>query len=293
MPWSLHAYFWPLAAVWGASFLFMRIAAPHFGALATAGVRVGLAAVTLLMVAKIMRQSLTTHGRMRALALVGVTNSAIPFALFAFAALHLPAGYSAILNAAVPLWTALFLALMGIQRFEWVIGLACLLAASGIALMVKLAPAAPTTSVLLAMGACVLATLFYGFSAAWAKQRLQGIPGFAVATYSQIFAALALAPFTLFTWPTIAPSLGAWGAVVGLAVLCSALAYVLYFALLSRSSATVAGSVTFVIPAFGIFWAWLFLNEPLTLSMVAGFALVLLATYLITRPRNPTKTTSA
>jgi drug/metabolite transporter (DMT)-like permease len=284
MPAAMHLQFWLLAAIWGASFLFIRLAVPTLGAFATAGVRVALAAGILFLLGRALSKPLGTQGQGKRLAIVGVFNSGVPFALYGLAAIHMPVGYAAILNAATPLWTALFCAWFGLQRFTWSIVGACAVAAVGISLMVKLSPAAPTTAFLLAVAACLGSTACYGFSAAFAKRHLAQMPGYTLAAYSQLFAALALAPFVWWTWPTAPVAPVAWGSVLMLAVVCSALAYVLYFSIITKASATVAGSVTFVIPAFGIFWGWLFLGEPVTLSMGAGFALVLVATFWITRP---------
>ncbi len=276
-----HTLFWGLSAIWGLSFFFMRLAAPELGVLWSAQLRVALAWVALIVVFSVARKPLAMGTRWPHFLLVGTLNSGVPFTLFSFAALHIPAGYSAILNAGVPLWAAIFAWPILGQRIARRVVLAVLIAAVGIGLMVRLGPVHFSREVLLAIAACVCATVCYGFAAVWSKRHLSEVPGYATATHGMMFAALALLPGAATQpWPTLALT-KAWFAVLALALLCSALAYLLYFELFRRMSATRATSVTFVVPAFGLFWAWLFLGEPVTLTMLAGFALVLCATALV------------
>ena len=276
-----HALFWGLSAIWGSSFLFMRLAAPGLGVLWSAQLRVGIAWGTLLLIFSLARKPLSMGGRWPHFFLVGAFNSAIPFTLFSFAALYIPAGYSAILNAGVPLWASIFAWPILGQRVSRRIVIAVVIAAAGIALMVRLGPVNFSREVSLAIGACVLATVCYGFSAVWSKRYLMDVPGYLTATHGMMFASLVLLPAAAAQPLPMAPPAGAWFAVTALAVLCSALAYLIYFELFRRMSATKATAVTFVVPAFGLFWAWLFLSEPVTLTMLGGFVLVLCATALV------------
>ncbi len=270
-----------LAAVWGASFLFMRIAAPHFGVWWTAEGRSAIAFAVLLGVSLLTGRALLTREHWPRFLVVGTFNSAIPFALYAYAALHLPTGYSAILNALTPLWAAVFAALMLGEKLTWRVMLGVVIAMLGVALLVKADHTSLSMQSLLPVLACVCATLCYGFTGAFTKKTLAGVPSFANAANSQLFAALVLLPMAAMQLPTTAPPPIAWAAMLPLGVLCTAAAYFMYFALISSIGPTKAGSVTFVIPAFGIFWGWLLLHEPITLNMLAGFALVLAATTLV------------
>jgi drug/metabolite transporter (DMT)-like permease len=275
------AMFITLAAVWGASFLFMRIAAPYFGVWWTAELRVAIAFIVMAAVGIATQRALLTREHWRKFLVVGAFNSAIPFALYSYAALHLPTGYSAILNALTPLWVAVFAALLLGEAFTLRVFIGVLVALAGVSLLVNADHAALTSASFLPVLACVCATVCYGFSGAFTKKHLTGVPSFANAANSQLFAALLLLPVAAMQWPAAAPPAKAWAVVVPLAVLCSALAYFMYFALIARLGPTKATSVTFVIPAFGMLWGWLFLHEPITLSMMAGFALVLIATLLV------------
>lgn len=267
-----------LAALWGASFLFMRLGAHEFGPIALAAVRVGLASVMLipLLAARGNLADLRTHWK--GLLLVGALNSAIPFALFSFAALSITAGLSSIVNATTPLWTAV-VAFVWLRQglTSWrVLGL--VIGFAGVAFLAwdkaSFKPGADHSG-LWAVLACAAATFCYGVAANATKRYLAGVSPLAVATGSQFAAALLLALPAVWLWPAAMPSGGAWGAAVALAGLCTALAYILYFRLMSRVGPTNAVSVTFLIPLFAILWGALFLQEAITLQMVAGGAIVL------------------
>lgn len=267
-----------LAALWGASFLFMRVGAPEFGPIALAAMRVGLASVLLvpLLASRGRLADLRTHWK--GLLLVGALNSAIPFALFTFAALSITAGLSSIVNATTPLWTAVvaFVWLrQGLARLR-VLGL--VIGFAGVAFLAwdkaSFKPGADHSG-LWALLACACATLCYGIAANATKRYLAGVSPLAVATGSQFAAALMLALPAAWLWPAVPPGAVAWGAVLALATLCTALAYVLYFRLMSRVGPTNAVSVTFLIPLFAILWGALFLGEAVTAQMVAGGAIVL------------------
>lgn len=279
-----------LAAIWGASFLFMRLGAGEFGPVALAAVRVAGAALVLLPLLLWRGQWGDLRHHWRAIFVVGLTNSALPFLLFSYAALGISAGLSSIFNASTPLWGALIgwwwlrdrpgasRALGLAIGFAGVIGLAW-----------QKASFQPGGSGW-AIAACVGAAMLYGLSANYTKQRLQGVAPMAVAAGSQLSAALALAVPAVLWWPAAMPSGRAWLMVALLAVLCTGLAYLMYFRLIAHVGAANAIAVTFLIPAFAVLWGWLFLGEPLTAAMAVGCAVILLGTALATgviAPRVP------
>lgn len=272
-----------LAALWGASFLFMRITAPAFGPLAMAALRVAGAALLLLPLLHWRGQSAALKAHWPALAVVGLTNSALPFALFGFAALHLTGGLAAIFNAATPLFGALIAWLWLREALTpWRIA-GLMVGFAGVAGLALLrAGAATQGGPMLAVLACLLAPLLYGFSASYTRRRLTGVPSMAVAAGSQAFAALSLALPALLTWPATPPSANAWLMLGLLSALCTGLAYVLYFRLIANAGAANAMTVTYLVPAFAVAWGALFLGEALTLPMVLGCAVILLGTALAT-----------
>jgi len=275
-----------LAALWGASFLFMRLSAPEFGPVALSALRVGMATLVLLPLLFWRGQAAVLRAHWRTIAVVGVVNSALPFVLFSIAALAINAGLSAIFNATAPLWGAVIAWLWLGDRMTRlrIAGLAV-----GFAGVLWLAwdsasfkPGEHGVSAVVAIAACLGATLCYGFAANYTKRKLSGVASLALAAGSQLAATIALALPALWWWPPVMPSATAWASVAGLALLCTALAYLLYFRLIDRLGAARAITVTFLMPLFAAAWGAIFLSERLTPTMLVGCAVILLGTALTT-----------
>jgi drug/metabolite transporter (DMT)-like permease len=275
-----------LAALWGASFLFMRMGAGEFGAVALAAVRVGVASAVLIPV-------LLAHGLMpqlrrhwKAIFIVGLINSALPFLAFSYAALSITAGLSSIFNATTPLFGALVAwlwlndRLTGARVLGLVIGFAGVLWLAWSNVNQEAAFKAGGSG--WAIVACLVAAALYGLSASFTKRYLQGVPPLAVATGSQVSATWILAVPAIVWWPQAAPSSSAWISVLLLGVLCTGLAYILYFRLIANTGPANAIAVTFLIPAFAVLWGWMFLAEQITAAMVVGCTVILLGTALAT-----------
>lgn len=277
-----------LAAIWGASFLFMRVAAPELGPVPLIALRVGLAALCLLPFAAV-RGGASLRGRYGAVAVIGIVNSALPFCLLAYALLSLPAGLASILNATSPLWGALVAHLWLGERLTAarVAGLA--LGLAGVVVLVSGGASLRGGGGGVAVAAALAATLSYGVAASYTKRRATGIDPTAIAAGSQLAAALLLAPPAFLLWPSSPVSARAWNAALALGVLCTAVAYVLYFRLIARLGPARAIAVTFLVPPFALLWGGVFLGERLTLRTVAGAGVVLagtaLATGLVKPPR--------
>ncbi len=275
-----------LGGLWGASFLFMRMGAAEFGPLALVFVRVGGATLMLLPILLVQGHGGALRRHWKAIAIVGLLNSAFPFVLFTVAALVLGAALMSVFNATAPIWGALVAwAWLGEKpAASRLLGLGI-----GIAGVIGLAwgkadfkPGDHGVSPALGIAACLLATLLYGVAANYSRKKLTGVPPMALATGSQLSAAVFLAAPAAWAWPVAMPGLRAWFAVLALALACTGLAYVLYFRLIAHTGATNAMSVTFLIPAFAIAWGWLFLGEVPTPAMLAGCAVILLGTALAT-----------
>ena len=288
-----------LAAIWGASFLFIRIGAPEFGAIPLAGLRVIGAALVLMPLLMLRGEVRSLIRHWKAILLVGVTNSALPFMCFSYAALTITAGLSAIFNAASPLFGAAIAWLWLRDRLTPPRMLGLLIGFLGVAGLAysraSLKAGADDTGAMLAVLACVVATVSYGFSANFTKRYLTGVPPMAVAAGSQLGAALVLIVPTIALWPSTSPGAAAWTNLALLAVVCTGVAYILYFRLIAHIGPANAITVTFLIPAFAVVWGAIFLGETLTLQMVVGCAVILLGTSLATgflpRPRR-VRTTS-
>jgi drug/metabolite transporter (DMT)-like permease len=270
-----------LAAIWGASFLFMRIVAPVLGALWTAEVRVAIAGIAMLAFMLFTRRKMDFRANWKHYLALGTLNSALPFALFSYAALTLPAGYSAILNATSPLWGALVgAAVLGEALTPRKIA-GLVTGVVGVTFLVRLGPAEFSPAVMVAALACVAAALCYGIAGAYSKKKSSGIAPPLMATGSQLGAALVLLPFL-----PLSPVRGEITPFVMLiasllALLCSAVAYFIYFRLLADVGPTKALTVTFLIPLFALVWGSVFLGEEINFNTLIGCALVVLATWLV------------
>lgn len=271
-----------LAALWGGSFLFMRYAVPDFGVVPLIWLRVALASVCLLPLLLLKRQFGALRQQAGALTVMSLFNSGLPFLLIAWATLSITAGLASIMNAMTPVFTALIGALWLGDRLDGRRSLGLLLGLAGVALLAAdKADFRPGGSGW-AIVAMLLATACYGFAANHTRRYLQGVPALVNATGTQLVSALVLLPPALWSWPERMPGLGPWLATLVLGVACSALAYLLFFRLIARVGASRAVTVTFLVPVFGTLWGALFLGEPVTASMLAGGAVVLLGTGLAT-----------
>ena len=285
-----------LAALWGASFLFMRLGAAEFGPIVTAGLRVALATVLLWPILLRQGQWPALRQHWQPILLAGVVNSAIPFALYAWAVMHIATGLTSILNATVPLFGALVAWLwLGdrINRLRW-LGLA--LGFVGVALLAWRAPAGvgvKSDQAGWAIAACLAASCCYGIAASYARRYLTGVPPLAAATGSQLGAALGLFFPMLWFWPAAMPGPRAWGAIIAIAILCTGIAYILYFRLIAHAGPSRALAVTFLAPVFALLYGAVFLHEVITPWMIGcGLIIVcgtMLSTGLISTTRKPSQ----
>ncbi|TWO73033.1 DMT family transporter [Caenimonas sedimenti] len=275
-----------LAAIWGSSFLFMRYAVVDFGALPTAFVRVLIAALFLLPLLWLRGHVAELRQHWKKIAVIGVLNSGIPFALFSFSLLAITTGLSAILNATVPLFGALvaWWWLKDKPTGSRVLGLA--IGFAGVALLAwdkasfkaDNGGIAPAWAVL----ACLVATKCYAIAASATKKHLGGLPPLVTATGSQIGATLGLALPALWLWPGQTPGAQAWLALLAVGVLCTGVAYILYFRLIEQAGPARALAVTFVVPVFALFYGSVFLNEQVTPWMVLCGVVIVCGTALST-----------
>jgi drug/metabolite transporter (DMT)-like permease len=273
-----------LAAIWGASFIFIRVLAPALGPILTAATRVLLGGAVLVLYCRIIGFDPELRRFWRQYLTIGFFNSTIPFVLYAIAALHIPASYSVILNSTTPLFTALLAVPFLSERLTWtkVAGLAG--GAAGVALVSKAGPVDPDAWFALSVAACLGATLCYAGSSIYMKKYAAGAKPLAIAGWSQVFAGVVIAPLIPFAPPTspLTPLIVA--NILGLAVLCSSVAYVLYYRLIADVGPTRALTVAFLMPAFGMLWGALILGETITLSMIAGCALIIGGATAVLRP---------
>ena len=282
-----------LAIIWSASFVFIRVLAPVLGPIwvATARLLLGGAALVLTFVA--MRSHLDVARHWRAYLFIGLLNSSVPFLLFAYAALVLPASYLVILNAALPLFGAVASAvwLGDPLNGRKLSGLAA--GAVGVMLVSRAGPLTPDATFAVAVAASLGAVLCYALAGVWLKRRGAALQPMAVAGWSQLLGGLALLPLAAFAPVHGDITVPIAVNVLLLALLCSALAYILYFRLIADVGPTRAMTVTFLMPAFGMLWGWLFLDETITIPMLAGAALIVGGTAAVLRPAQARYQTSS
>ena len=279
-----------LAAIWGASFMFMRVGVPEFGPIIFTTLRTGIAAVFLLFCLALFKETKALKGQWRDIFVVGALNTAIPFVLFGYATLTLTAGTTSVLNATTPMFGAIVAyawlkdKLSLSSTFGLVIGFlgVYLLVSENLHFDLTLTQPAVKSNTLLPTLAAMLAALCYGISANYTKKYLSNIKPLALAAGSQIAATALLLPLSLFFLPQTLPSSNALWSVLLIGIVCTGFAYILFFRLIAQLGPAKAISVTYLIPAFGILWGGLFLGEIISLMMLIGCGVILLGVALTT-----------
>ncbi|VVM38083.1 DMT family transporter [Pseudomonas fluorescens] len=280
-----------LAAIWGASFLFMRIIAPVIGTIPTGFLRVSIAAAGLLVILGLMRVRWDFKGKLKTVMLLGVINSGIPATLYSVAAQVLPAGYSAIFNATTPLMGVLIGGLFFSEKLTAAKLGGVFLGLLGVGVLTRAGPVAFDMQLLMGALACLLATTCYGFAGFLARRWLDqagGLDSRLSALGSMLGATLFLLPlfgYSVITSPPV--SWGGWNvwlSLLGLGLGCTAFAYIIYFRLLSSIGPVKSMTVTFMIPPFGVLWGALLLDEPLSMAHIYGGVLIAIALWLVLKP---------
>lgn len=272
-----------LAAIWGSSFLFITLAVDDFGPFALMALRTGIG-LLVLMPLLFWRHALPDLVRhWKPIFAVGIINAALPFTLLAYAAFVIPAGVLSILNAATPLWGAVFAAfwLKDILPIWRIAGL--VIGFCGMVLLVwdelELDELVGTG---LGLAAAVAAPISYGLSSTFTNRYLMGVKSIAVATGALLSATLALWPLALMTWPEAPISQRAWGALLMLSILCTGVTYIIFYRLVMNAGPAKASTVTLLIPVFGVLWGWMWLEEDVSGIILLATAIILLGTTLAT-----------
>ena len=270
-----------LAAIWGASFLFMRIGVPVLGPVVLLEARVALAALFLLAVGVVLKKQFYVRAHWKHFLLLGFINSALPFLLFGIAAQTLSASLLSVLNATAPIWGAVMGAIWSRKALGARSALGLVVGVVGVAVLVGLDPSMLQEGAYVAILIALGAPLCYGISSTYAKSASK-VDAFANAHGSMWAAALIVAPAVPFFVGAAVPGPGILAAVLALGVVCSGVAYLLYFRLIDEVGPTSALTVTFLIPVFGVLWGHLFLGEPVGLNTLVGACCVLAGTALVT-----------
>lgn len=269
-----------LGALWGGSFLFMRVASPILGPIWLIECRVLIAGLALLLIFGRQIDWSAIRPKLIPLIILGIINSAIPFTLFAFATVYLPAGFTSILNATVPLFGTVVAAIWIKEKLTVNRAVGLMLGFVGVVILIGWPTFKMTNWMISAIVAGFAAALLYAIAAPYVKRELADIPPLAISMVSLLSASLFLIPALPFTLPTdfneISPMVIA--CVITLALASTALAYILYFRLISNIGASRTLTVTYLIPIFAVLWGTIFLNEALTWPMIGACGLILLGT---------------
>jgi|ERR1700722_1117296 len=269
-----------LGMIWGSSFMFQRITVPALGAGVTAAGRVLLAALALLALVAATGRKTDFRARWRDYLLVGIGGAALPFVAFAFAAYWLPAGYSAVLNSTVPLFTVL-LGWIGGPRPSTSKLTGVVVGVFGVVTLARFGTVTLNWQTLAAFGGALAAAVLYAFNARTVRARFADSDPLVVAAGSMILATLPLLPWGVYSIPAQLPAVGPLLALLAVGVLCTGLAYAMYYRLIHDVGSERAVTVTFLVPIFAEIWGALFLDEAITWASAIGCALVLFAVALI------------
>ena len=274
-----------LAAIWGASFIFMRVTAPVLGPVWTAEGRVLIGGLALAAWFAVTGFDPQWRRHLKFYATIGIINSAVPFSLFGFAGMYLSASLMSILNATSPMFGLLLGAAFAGERITAGKLVGLVVGVAGVALVARLGAfeGSPEPMLGWAIAACLGAAFAYGLTGVYIKRRGAGVPSRGIAVGAQLCGALALAPFLPLVPPVSMPDAAVLANLAALGILASAIALILYFRLITDIGATRALTVTYLIPLFALMWGALFLGETLTAPMIAGGVLILAGTVLVTR----------
>ena len=280
------AMFVSLAAVWGASFLFVKIAVGALGPFPLMVFRVSIAGGLLIIYAMFTKQSWWTLTRQnwRKFLMLGALNAAIPYVLIGYSQLHITASLGAILNSTAALFTALVAAIVLREslNFGRIFGL--VLGVIGVSILVGWSPLPMTTNVIIATIAALLSTLSYAFAGVYSASQFKNVPPMTVAIGQQLGATFILFPIGAIEMPdnlTLSPTIIL--ATIGLASVSTAFAYILYFRLIEQVGPTKTLSVAYLIPVFGIIWGIVFLDETITIGTIIGLITILISVAMVNK----------
>src|SRR5918994_3327972 len=271
-----------LGALWGGSFLFIRVAVPALGPFLLAELRVGLAAVALFLFALAAGRVPKFRHRWRSFLVLGFLNAAVPFSLISAAEIHLTASLAAILNSTTVMFSAIVAAVWigDVLTARKAIGI--VFGIIGVSVLVGWDPLPLSGGVLLAVAAMLVASLSYALGATYAKRSFSGIPPLGMAIGQLCGAVVLLLPMAVVSVPERAPSTVVTFSMLGLAFLSTAVAYLIYFRLIENVGPTSTLTVTLLVPAFGLLFGVLLLEEPFGPGTLAGLGIILTSVVLIT-----------
>ncbi len=278
-----------LAAFWGASFLFIRVAAPVLGPFITVELRVLIAGVVLLVYGKFKKHKFSFRDKWRSYFAIGLLNAALPFALISAATIILDASMASILNSTTPFFGAIVAYFVLKEAFtkKKVLGLS--LGIMGVTVLIGLSPLEMNLETLSATLMSLLASLSYAVGSTYTKKKFPDEDTLSLATGQQLFASLIMLPLCFINLPIEPMTTEVVVSMITLAILCTSVAYLMFFYLLREVGPTKTLSVTFLVPVFGTLWGYMFLNEQITPNKVLGLSIILLSIFILSDVKKKTK----
>ena len=264
-----------LSAIWGSSFLFLRIASPEFGPIFLIELRVASGLLILMPICLLLGKFKELKQNWKIISIVGLANMAIPFCFFAYSALNMGAGALSIINATVPFFTALIAFILYQQKLSRIGLLGLLIGFSGVVALVFDPSESSGITSKLAIPSALFACVLYGLALNLVAQKLQGVSGISITAGGLLFSTLFLFPLAILERPEVVPLGSVWVSVLALGIVCTGFGYILFYRLIARIGSQQAIMTTYLIPIFSILWGNLFLAESITVFMVLGVILVL------------------
>ncbi len=258
-----------LAAVWGSSFLFMRIASPEFGPISLISLRLFISAIALFPFLLFRKETAIVLANWPKFLWAGLNTTAIPFTLFSYVTLSLTAGNTSLLNGTVPMFSAI-IAWFWLKEKLSVVGIIGLVMGF-LGVFILASPEGGDSKVLwFPVLAALVASASYGYGSCFSRLHMQGFSSITIASGTQFFAAIFMLPFGLFFWPETSPSMLSWLSVLSLGIVSTAFSLIFFFRLLQQIGVANTVSVAYLIPVFGILWGYLFLDEVVTPGVLIG-----------------------
>ena len=271
-----------LSAIWGSSFLFLRIASPEFGPIFLIEMRVASGLIVLLPICLLLGKIQELKDNWKMIFILSLSNMTIPFCLFAYSALNMGAGILSIINATVPFFTAIIAFLVYQQRMTRYGLIGLMVGFMGVAVLVFDPSESSGVTNDLAIPSALFACVLYGVALNIVSHKLQGVSGISITTGALFFSTIVLIPFAVVERPEVMPQGSVWFSVLALGVVCTGFGYILFYRLIARIGSQQAIMTTYLIPIFSILWGNLFLAESITLFMIFGGMLVLMGVGMTT-----------
>lgn len=272
--------------LWGSSFIFFKELSPIFGPFLTSTVRILFAAFFMFLFFVFTKRSLKKKD-IKKLFIIGVMNSAIPFTLYAYAALYIPSSLSVILNSTSPIFGAMLGVFILHEKMSWNKYFGLLVGFVGVSIVSSFVFIEMDVLMILSIGACLLAAFMYGLAGVYVKKYASDIDSYSLTYGSLLFAGLTMLVLYLFLIPFhIHPPVITEGLVLNIillilfGILCTSIPYIIYYKLIKEIGPVKALTVTYLMPIFGIVWSLLY-GEEFRISMIFGLVIVLLGIYIL------------